>query len=68
MPKKQHTEGEIISALKQYEGGEKTTEICDKLGISQATFIRPGRNPGRVTGNDFIHRSGPSGSGQMDET
>ena len=38
MPKKQHTEAEIISALKQYESGDKTAEICRKLGISQATF------------------------------
>jgi putative transposase len=38
MPKKVHTEAEIISALKQYESGEKTTDICRKLGISQAAF------------------------------
>jgi putative transposase len=38
MPKKLHTEGEIIAALKQYESGEKTADICRKLGISQATF------------------------------
>jgi len=38
MPKKVHTEGEIIAALKQYESGEKTADICRKLGISQATF------------------------------
>ena len=38
MPKKVHTEAEIISALKQYEGGEKTADICRKLGISQAAF------------------------------
>jgi putative transposase len=38
MPKKRHTEGEIISALRQYESGEKTTDICRKLGVSQATF------------------------------
>lgn len=31
MPKKQHTEAEIISALKRYEGGDKTTNICRKL-------------------------------------
>lgn len=30
MPKKQHAEAAIISALKQYEGGEKTTDICRK--------------------------------------
>ena len=34
MPKKQHTEEQIISALKQYEGGEKTADICRKLGAS----------------------------------
>ena len=38
MPKKGHTEEQIITALKQYEGGEKTADICRKLGISQATF------------------------------
>jgi putative transposase len=38
MPKKGHSEEQIISALKQYEGGEKTVDICRKLAISQATF------------------------------
>ena len=38
MPKKGHTEEQIISALKQFEGGEKSVDICRKLGISQATF------------------------------
>lgn len=38
MPKKQHSEEQIIAALKQYEAGDKTIEICSKLGISQATF------------------------------
>jgi putative transposase len=38
MPKKQHSEQEIISALKLYESGEKTADICRKLGVSQATF------------------------------
>jgi putative transposase len=38
MPKKGHSEEQIISALKQHEGGDKTTDICRKLGISQATF------------------------------
>jgi hypothetical protein len=39
MPKKGHTEEEIIAALKQQEAGEKTTDICRKLGISQARRI-----------------------------
>ena len=38
MPKKQHSEREIISALKQYESGENTADICRKLGVSHATF------------------------------
>ena len=38
MPKKGHTEEQIIAALKQYESGEKTNDVCRKLGISQATF------------------------------
>jgi putative transposase len=38
MPKKGHTEEQIIAALKQHESGAKTVEICRKLGISQATF------------------------------
>jgi putative transposase len=38
MPKKGHTEEQIIAALKQQEAGEKTADICRNLGISQATF------------------------------
>ena len=37
MPKKGHTEEQIIAALKQHESGDKTTDICRKLGISLAT-------------------------------
>jgi putative transposase len=32
------SEEQIIGALKHYEAGAKTGEICRKLGISQATF------------------------------
>jgi putative transposase len=38
MAKKGHSEEQIIAVLKQYEGGDKTADICRKLGISQATF------------------------------
>ncbi|HXE12572.1 MAG TPA: transposase [Bryobacteraceae bacterium] len=38
MPKKGHTEEQIIAALKQHESGEKTTEICRRSSINQATF------------------------------
>ena len=42
MAKKGHTEEQIIAALQQAEAGGKTTEICRKLGISQATFYNCG--------------------------
>jgi len=38
MPKKGHTEEQIVGALKQYESGEKVVDICRKLGVSQASF------------------------------
>ena len=38
MPKKQHSEEQIIGALNQYEAGAEKGEFCSKLGISQATF------------------------------
>jgi putative transposase len=38
MPKKGHSEEQIIAALKQYESGEKVADICRKLGVSQAAF------------------------------
>ena len=38
MARKGHTEEQIIAALQQSEAGAKTTELCRKLGISQATF------------------------------
>lgn len=38
MPKKRHTEEQIITALKQYASGEMTADVCRELGISQATF------------------------------
>src|SRR5205809_7849037 len=38
MPRKGHTEEEIIAALHQVESGEKVAEICRKTAISEATF------------------------------
>jgi hypothetical protein len=34
MPRKGHTEEQIVQALRQAEGGEKAAEICRKLGIT----------------------------------
>jgi len=38
MPKKVHTEEQIVAALRQGQGGEKVAEICRRLGISQGTY------------------------------
>jgi len=38
MPRKGHSEEQIVAALQQAETGEKVAEICRKLSISQATF------------------------------
>jgi putative transposase len=38
MAEKGHTEEQIIAALQQAEAAGERTEICRKLGISQATF------------------------------
>jgi putative transposase len=38
MPRKGHTEEQILQALRQAESGEKAVEICRKLGISEQTF------------------------------
>ena len=38
MPRKGHTEEQILQTLRQAEGGEKAAEICRKLGISEQTF------------------------------
>jgi putative transposase len=38
MPKKAHTEEQIVSVLRQGEAGEKVADICRKVGISEATY------------------------------
>jgi putative transposase len=38
MPRKGHTEEEIVAVLEQVESGTKLTEECRKVGISEGTF------------------------------
>ena len=38
MPKKGHTEEQIVAVLRQVEAGARVAEICRKVGISQATY------------------------------
>ena len=39
-PRKGRSNEEIIHALHQVEGGEKVTEVCRRLGVSEQTFYR----------------------------
>jgi putative transposase len=38
MPRKGHSEAEIVSALRQAEAGKKVSEICREMGVSQQAF------------------------------
>ena len=40
MPRKGRSNEEIIQALHQVESGEKVTEVCRRLGVSENTFYR----------------------------
>ena len=40
MPRKRHTEEQIIRILKQSEAGTKTSDLCREHGISDATFYK----------------------------
>jgi hypothetical protein len=39
MPKKGHTEKQIVTLLRQVEAGVRVDDICRKVGISQATSL-----------------------------
>lgn len=38
MKKSTITESQIVNAIKEYEAGKHTTDICRELGIHKATF------------------------------
>jgi len=38
MPKKSHTEEQIVAVLRQVEAGARVEEVCRKAGISEATY------------------------------
>ena len=40
MRKSQFSQEQIVMALRQAESGTRVTEICRKLGVSEATFYR----------------------------
>lgn len=38
MPKKAHTEEQIVAVLQRGQAGEKVADICPKVGISEGTY------------------------------
>jgi putative transposase len=40
MPRKGRSNEEIVQALHQAEGGEKVTDVCRRLGVSEQTIYR----------------------------
>jgi putative transposase len=38
MPRKCRSNEELIHALHQVEGGDRVTEVCRRLGVSEQTF------------------------------
>lgn len=40
MKKSRFTEEQIIKALKRHEAGEKTSDLCRELGVSQQAFYK----------------------------
>ena len=40
MARKRYTEEQIIAVLKEAEAGAKTSEVCRKHGVSEATFYK----------------------------
>ena len=40
MPRKGRSNEEIVHALHQVDSGEKATEVCRRLGVSEQTFYR----------------------------
>src|ERR1041384_3923045 len=48
MPRKGHSEEQIIRALREAEGGKKAADICRELGVSQQAFYAWKRRYGRA--------------------
>ena len=45
MPKKRYSDEQIAFALRQADGGTSVGEICQKMGVAEATLYLYGRLP-----------------------
>jgi putative transposase len=40
MPRKGHSEEQVVYALRQIEGGKKVSEVCREMGVSPQAVYR----------------------------
>jgi len=52
MPRKGHTEEQILYALRQIEGGKKVIEVCREMGVTPQAVYRWRRRYGRLGLNE----------------
>ena len=52
MPRKGHSEEQIVYALRQVEGGKKVSEVCREMGVSPQAFYRWKRRYGGLGLNE----------------
>lgn len=53
MKKTKFTETQIVTALKEYEAGKSSTDLCRELGISKATFYKWSKKYGGMESQDL---------------
>lgn len=54
MPRKGHSEEQIVFALRQVENGAKLPEVCRKLGVCEQTFYRWKQNYGGLGVSELL--------------
>ena len=53
MKKTKFTETQIVHALKEYEAGKNSSDLCRELGISKATFYNWNKKYGGMESQDL---------------
>jgi len=53
MKKTKFTETQIVHALKEYEAGKNSSDMCRELGISKATFYNWNKKYGGMESQDL---------------
>lgn len=53
MKKTKFTETQIVHALKEYEAGKSSSDLCRELGISKATFYNWNKKYGGMESQDL---------------